>query len=97
MFSALRADSNAHDFPKEEFKMINKILVEACVKAFKNILEREGVPYAIKDDEESSYFYHLWEDTDEEKDLAYRQAAPAIERIVSHEFSKQMASRCAFV
>ena len=65
--------------------MINKILVEACVKAFKTILERENVPYVIKDDEESSYFFHLWEETDEEKDLAYRQAAPAMERIVSHE------------
>ena len=85
MFSALRADPNAYDFPKEEFKMINKILVEACVKAFKTILERENVPYVIKDDEESSYFFHLWEDTDEEKDLAYRQAAPAMERIASHE------------
>ena len=52
--------------------MINKILVEACVKAFKNIFEREGVPYVIQDDEEASYFFHLWEDTDEEKDLAYR-------------------------
>lgn len=65
--------------------MINKILVEACVKAFKSILEREGVPYIIRDDEESQFFYHLWEETDEERDLAYRQAAPAIERIVSHE------------
>ena len=65
--------------------MINKILVEACVKAFKNIFEREGVPYVIQDDEEASYFFHLWEDTDEEKDLAYRQAAPAMERIASHE------------
>ena len=85
MFSALRADPNAYDFPKEEFKMINKILVEACVKAFKTILERENVPYVIKDDEESSYFFHLWEDTDEERDLAYRQAAPAMERIAEHE------------
>ena len=65
--------------------MINKILVEACVKAFKSILEKEGVPYFIRDDEEAQYFYHLWEETDEEKELAYRQAAPAIERIVSHE------------
>ncbi|MDO5139543.1 MAG: HaeIII family restriction endonuclease [Oscillospiraceae bacterium] len=65
--------------------MINKILVEACVKAFKNRFEREGVPYIIKDDEESQYFFQLWEETDEEKELAYRQAAPAIERIVEHE------------
>ncbi len=65
--------------------MINKILVEACVKAFKTILERENVPYFIRDDEEAQYFYNLWEETDEEKELAYRQAAPAIERIVSHE------------
>ena len=65
--------------------MINKILVEACVKAFKTILERENVPYFIRDDEEAQYFYNLWEETDEEKELAYRQAAPAIERIASHE------------
>ena len=65
--------------------MINKILVEACVKAFKTILEREDVPYVIQDDAESSYFFHLWEDTDEEKGLAYRQALPAMERIASHE------------
>ena len=65
--------------------MINKILVEACVKAFKAIFERENVPYFIRDDEEAQYFYNLWEETDEEKELAYRQAAPAIERIVSHE------------
>ena len=65
--------------------MINKILVEACVKAFKSIFEREGVPYVIKDDEESQFFFNLWEETDEERDLAYRQAAPAMERIASHE------------
>jgi len=65
--------------------MINKILVEACVKAFKTILERENVPYFIKDDEEAQYFYNLWEETDKERDLAYRQALPAIERIASHE------------
>ena len=65
--------------------MINKILVEACVKSFKTIFERENVPYPIRDDAESSYFFHLWEDTDEEKDLAYRQALPAIERIAEHE------------
>ena len=45
--------------------MINKILVEACVKAFKTILERENVPYFIRDDEEAQYFYNLWEETDE--------------------------------
>ena len=84
MFSAVPADQKAYDFLKEELKMINKILVEACVKAFKNIFEREGVPYVIQDDEEASYFFHLWEDTDDEKDLAYRQAAPAMERIASH-------------
>ncbi len=65
--------------------MINKILVEACVKAFKNILDREGVPYVIRHDAESQYFKQLWEESDDEKDLAYKQAAPAIERIVSHE------------
>lgn len=65
--------------------MINKILVEACVKSFKNIFEREGVPYVIQNDEESRYFMQLWEDTDENRSLAYRQAEPAIERIVSHE------------
>lgn len=65
--------------------MINQILVEACVKAFKTILERENVPYFIKDDEEAQYFFELWEKTDEGKDLAYRQALPAIERIASHE------------
>ncbi|MBR5968643.1 MAG: HaeIII family restriction endonuclease [Lachnospiraceae bacterium] len=65
--------------------MINLILVEACVKAFKSILEREGVPYFIRDDEESQYFFDLWEKTDEDKELAYRQAAPAIERIASFE------------
>ena len=64
---------------------LSKILVEACLKAFINILERENVPYVIRDDEESQFFYHLWEETDEDRDLAYRQAAPAIERIVSHE------------
>ena len=52
--------------------MINRILVEACVKAFKSILEREGVPYFIKDDEEAQYFFDLWEKTDEEKDAAYK-------------------------
>ena len=85
MFSARKAGKTINDFPEEEFKMINKILVEACVKAFKTILERENVPYVIKDDEESSYFFHLWEDADEERDLAYRQAEPAMERIASHE------------
>ena len=65
--------------------MINQILVEACVKAFKNIFERENVPYTIRDDAESSYFFHLWKETDEQKELAYRQAAPAIERIAEHE------------
>ena len=65
--------------------MINKILVEATVKAFKTILEREGVPYEIRDDEESKFFKHLWEDTDENVELAYRQALPAAERIAEHE------------
>ena len=72
-------------FLKEDFDMINQILVEACVKAFKNIFERENVPYTIRDDAESSYFFHLWKKTDEQKELAYRQAAPAIERIAEHE------------
>ena len=72
-------------FLKEEFDMINKILVEATVRAFKTVLEREGVPYEIRHDEESRYFKQLWEDSDEKKDLAYRQAAPAVERIVEHE------------
>ena len=85
MFSAIKADQKAYVFLREEFKMINTILVEACVKAFKTILERENVPYVIKDDEESSYFFHLWEDADEVRNLAYRQAAPAMERIASHE------------
>ena len=85
MFSAIKADQKAYVFLREEFKMINTILVEACVKAFKTILERENVPYIIKDDEESSYFFHLWEDADEVRNLAYRQAAPAMERIASHE------------
>ena len=49
--------------------MINLILVEACVKAFKTILEREGVPYFIKDDEEGQFFFDLWEKADEGKDL----------------------------
>ena len=65
--------------------MINKILVEATIKAFKNILEREGVPYDIRNDEESRFFMQLWEDTDEDRNLAYIQAAPAVERIVEHE------------
>lgn len=65
--------------------MINRILVEASVKAFKTILEREGVPYFIKDDEEAQYFFNLWEETDENKELAYKQALPAIERIAEHE------------
>lgn len=65
--------------------MINKILVEACVKSFKAILERENVPYTIRDDAEAQFFFNLWEETDGERDLAYRQAFPAIERIVSHE------------
>ena len=62
--------------------MINTILVEACVKAFKTILERENVPYFIKDDEEAQYFFKLWEETDKEKDLAYR-----------YEVYKKMAER----
>ncbi len=65
--------------------MINKILVEACVKSFKTILDRENVPYVIRDDEEAQFFFNLWEESEEERDLAYRQAFPAIERIVSHE------------
>ena len=65
--------------------MINKILVEATVKAFKTILEREGVPYDIRSDAESKYFMQLWEDTDEDRNLAFRQAMPAVERIASKE------------
>lgn len=65
--------------------MINKILVEATVKAFKTILEREGVPYDIRSDAESKYFMELWEDTDEDRNLAYRQALPAVERIAEKE------------
>jgi len=65
--------------------MINTLLVEACVKALKAIFERENVPYFIRDDEESQFFYHLWKETDEGKELAYMQAAPAIERILAHE------------
>ncbi len=65
--------------------MINNILVEACVRAFKTIFERENIPYVIKDDAESQFFYQLWEKNDAERELAYRQAAPAIERIASHE------------
>lgn len=65
--------------------MINKVLVEAVVKAFKHILDREGVPYDIRDDEESRFFMQLWEESDEERDLAYKQAAPAVERIAAHE------------
>ena len=65
--------------------MINKILVEATVRAFKDILDKEGVPYTIRKDEESRFFKQLWEDSDDERKLAYRQAAPAVKRIVEHE------------
>lgn len=65
--------------------MINKILVEATIKAFKNILDREGLPYDIRNDEESRFFMRLWEETEEDRDRAYIQAAPAVERIVAHE------------
>ena len=66
--------------------MIDTILAAATVKSIEEIMTEAGVPYEVRDDEEKAYFYGAWDDaTDSERDLALRQAAPAIRRILSKE------------
>jgi hypothetical protein len=64
--------------------MINKLLVGATLKAFEDILTAEGVPFSVRDDEETRLFREHY-DGSADKDLAYRQARPAVARIVSKE------------
>ena len=66
--------------------MIDTLLVGATVKAFEEILEKRGVPYETRKDEEYDIYMKAWDEAGKgEKDLALRQAAPAAERIASKE------------
>ena len=64
--------------------MINNLLVGATLKAFEDILTEKGVPFKVRDDEETQHFRKLWDESSE-KGLSYRQARPAVERIASKE------------
>lgn len=64
--------------------MINTVLVGATLKAFEDILTAKGVPFEVRDDEETRFYRQLWEET-ADKELALRKARPAIERIASKE------------
>jgi hypothetical protein len=66
--------------------MIDTLLVGATVKAFEEILEKRGVPYETRKDEEYDIYMKAWDEAGkDEQDLALRQAAPAAERISSNE------------
>ena len=64
--------------------MINTILAAATLKAFEDIFEANDIPYELEDNEAYEGYMRVWEGSDK-KDLAYRQARPAVERIVSRE------------
>ncbi len=66
--------------------MIDTLLAAASVKAIEDIMTKAAVPYEIRKDEETDFFYGVWNDAKEEdRNLAMRQARPAIERILSKE------------
>ncbi|MBQ3292325.1 MAG: HaeIII family restriction endonuclease [Mogibacterium sp.] len=66
--------------------MINKLLVAAVIKSFEDILTEKDVPYTVRDDDETRLFMKTWDDADEsERNLAIRQARPAIRKIASME------------
>ena len=66
--------------------MINTLLVGATVKAFEEILDKHGVPYEIRDDDEYKTYMQVWSEADKgAQELALRQARPAMERIASKE------------
>lgn len=66
--------------------MINSLLVAATAEAFDILLKDRGIPYAFRDDEEYRHFQKVWDNaSDKDRDLALRQASPAIRRIASKE------------
>lgn len=71
---------------KEDSDMIDTLLVAATVKAFEDILEKRGVPYETRKDDEYKIYMAAWDEAGKDAQvLALRQAAPAAERIASKE------------
>ena len=64
--------------------MINSILVGATIKSLEDILNGRGVPFEFEDSEAYRAYRDIW-DRSTKKDLALRQARPAVERIASKE------------
>lgn len=66
--------------------MIDKLLAAATVKAIEEIMTDAGVPYEVKKDDETEFFYGVWEEAKgEDRELALRQTRPAMRRILSKE------------
>ena len=66
--------------------MIDTLLVAATVKAFEEVLDKHGVPYETKQDDEYNTYMAAWgEATTDDQNLALRQTVPAAERIATKE------------
>lgn len=65
--------------------MVNSILVAAAVNSIADILKAKDIPYEIEDSAAYKSYMKVW-DRSSKKDLAYRQARPAMERILSREY-----------
>ncbi len=66
--------------------MINSMLVEATLNAFKEILTENNVPFVVWEGEEYEHFRNLWDKAEvSEKALAMRQARPAARRLAEKE------------
>jgi len=66
--------------------MINSLLVAATAEAFDRLLKDRGIPYSFRDDEEYRHFQKVWDEADDKaRDLAFRQANPAVRRLASKE------------
>lgn len=69
---------------KEDFKMINSLLVASTLKSFEDLLKANDIPYEVEDTEAFRYYKKIWDESDKQA-LFLRQARPAVERIASKE------------
>jgi len=64
--------------------MINKEYVAATLQAFEDILAAKGVPFEVRDDEETKIYREIWDEC-AERESVLKKIRPAIERIASKE------------
>ena len=64
--------------------MVNNLLVVASIKALEDILVANDIPFGVENSEAYKSYLWVWDRSDQ-KQLALRQAEPAIQRIISKE------------